>query len=300
MKLLKTLILLVLIAIIFLPGCIDDDRSGCPVDNNLALTFSYLNFAEHIGRVTVAVYDSEDHLAECLQVEKSSLDIFQGIRLNLPSGSYTAVCWGNAFNNTQIDGLAQGDDLSFQRTANPGYFSSTLITTNDSLYYGMHRFTVNPGTTTNQTITFTPAYIRLIIQIKGLTSTAVDAPTAGYPYIKVNNLAPAYDYTMVTQGDLTTYYPATIVDSSNKLAQTSCNVLRFGKENSITIDVVENQSTNTVLHRLDLQSFIIANNIEITNGKEVVIPILISFEAGVTVTKIDGWGDTPVEPKPQL
>lgn len=300
MKLLKTLSLLVLSASVFLTGCIDDDRSGCPPDKNLALTFSYLNFAEHISRVTVAIYDSEDRLSECLQVEKSSLDVLQGIRLNLPSGSYTAVCWGNTFSNTQINGLAQGDNLSLQRIANPGYFSSTTITTNDSLYYGMHRFTVSPGTTTNETISFTPAYIRLIIQVKGLASTAVGAPSSDYPYIKVNNLTPAYDYTMVTQGDPTIYYPAVTVDPANKQAQATCDVLRFKPANPITIDVVENITTKTVLHTVNLQTFIAANAIPITDGKEVVIPILITFSGGVGVeTLINGWGDTPVDPKPQ-
>lgn len=299
MKLLKTLSLLVLPVSVLFSGCIDDDRNDCPPDHNVVLTFSYPDFAEHIGCVTAAVYDSQSLLVECIQAEKTSLDIFQGIRLGLPAGDYTAVCWGNTFSNTQINGLMPGNGLLMQKVASPGYFSSTPVITNDSLYYGIRRFTVNQNTTTNETIAFTPAYIRLIIQIKGLGNTATGAPSSGYPYIKVNNLAPSYDYTMVAQGNLTTYYPFITVDPARMLVQSTCNILRFNEENPITIEVVENHTDNTVLHTVDLQSFIAANSIKIIEGKEVVIPILISFETGVTVTLIEGWSNTPVNPEPQ-
>ncbi|GAB6124287.1 FimB/Mfa2 family fimbrial subunit [Dysgonomonas termitidis] len=294
MKQLKTLILLV--ASVFFTGCIGDDLSDCPPDENLTLAFTYLNFPDHISRVTVAIYNPNGKLVETVQVDKDDLDAFQGVRLYLPADDYTAVCWGNAFDNTQINGLTKGADLSRHEVANPGYFNSARIPTNDALYYGTHTFTVKPNTANSETVPFTPAYIRLIIQVKGLASTDAGAPTSGYPYIRVNNLVPAYDYNMVTHGNPTTYYPPVTVDTGNKQAQATCDVLRFTADNPITIDVLDNSTDNTVLHTVNLQQFIADNNIVIADGKEVTIPILISFEGNVViVTLLENWGNIPVD-----
>ncbi|MBF0647874.1 FimB/Mfa2 family fimbrial subunit [Dysgonomonas sp. GY75] len=295
MKQLKTLILLV--ASVFFTGCIGEDLSDCLPDQNLTLAFTSLNFSDKISRVTVAIYDQNGKLAETVQVEKADLDAFQGVRLYLPAGDYTAVCWANAFDNTQINGLSMGAGLNEQEVAHPGYFNSARIPTNDALYYGIHTFTVKQDAASSETVAFTPAYIRFVIQIKGLASTAKSEPSSGYPYIRVNNLVPAYDYNMVTHGSPTTYYPPLTVDTGNKLAQALCNVLRFGAVNPVTIDVLDNSTDNTVLHTVNLQQFIEDNNIVIADGKEVTIPVLISFEGNtVIVTPIDNWGNIPVSP----
>ncbi|MFC4677189.1 FimB/Mfa2 family fimbrial subunit, partial [Dysgonomonas termitidis] len=290
---LKTLILLV--ASVFFTGCIGDELVDCPPDENLTLAFSYLDFPDHIDRVTVAIYDPSGKLVETVQVDKNDLDAFRGVGLYLPAGDYTAVCWGNAFDNTQINGLSNGAGLTAHEVAHPGYFNSARIPTNDALYYGKHTFTVKPGTANNETVPFTPAYIRLIIQAKGLPSTAAGAPPSGYPYIRVNNLVPAYDYNMVTHGDPTTYYPPVTVDTGNKQAEATCDVLRFRADNPITIDVLDNSTDNTVLHTVNLKQFIADNNIVIADGKEVTIPIEISFEGKVViVTLLENWGNIPV------
>lgn len=301
MKLLKNICLLVLSTSLLFSGCIGDDRSGCPPDNNLALVFSYLNFPQHINHVTVGIYDTNGLLVSSVQAEKSRLDIFQGMQLSLPTGSYTAVCWGNAFDNTQIKGLTTGESISRHEVAHPGYFTPAPIPTNDSLYYGITNFTIREYTTLNETVTFTPAYIRLVIQVNGLASTAVGMPAADYPYVKVDNLVPAYDFMMVTHGDPVTYYPAVLVDVAQRRAEAVCDVLRFSENNPITIEVVENSTTNAILHTLNLQSFIAANNISIEDGREMLIPIKITFDAGMNVTVgiIESWGGIPVDPQPQ-
>lgn len=299
MKLLKILSLLTLSVSIFLTGCIYDDQEDCPPYNNLSLMFIYPNFDEHINRVTVGIYDAENQLAKSIQVEKNSLETFKGVQLHLPSGDYTAVCWGNAFSNTQINGLIPGDNLSMHRVAHPGYFSSTPIPTNDSLYYGTHHFTIDQNKSTEEPVIFTPAYIRLIIQVKGLSVMATAASSSDYPYIRINNLVPSYNYEMLAQGDLTTYYPAMTVDVVNRVAEMTCDILRFENENPITIDVVENKRTNSLLHSIDLKSFMRSHSINIVAGKEIVIPILITFDKNVNVTLIKEWIDVPTDPTPQ-
>lgn len=300
MNLLKTLCLFVLSAALFLSGCVGEDMSDCPPDNNLTLLFQYPNFPDRISRVNVAIYDEDDMLVETRQVEKSELDILQGIRLNLPTGNYKAVCWGNAFNDTQIEGFIAGDKLDLHEVAHPGYFTPARIPTNDALYYGIHTFTIIKNTETTETVDFTPAHISLVIQIEGLQSLTEGAPAADLPYIKVNNLVPAYDYKMVTHGDLTTYYPTMTLISGKDLGESQLDVLRFGEKNPITIDVIENNSTNTILHTVNLEDFIAANNIKIEDGKEIIIPILISFFGEVYVTLIEDWEEQPVNPIPQV
>ncbi|WP_101690334.1 FimB/Mfa2 family fimbrial subunit [Dysgonomonas massiliensis] len=300
MNLLKTLCLFVLSAALFLSGCVGEDMSDCPPDNNLTLLFQYPNFPDHISRVNVAIYDENDVLVEIRQVEKSELDILQGIRLNLSEGAYKAVCWGNAFDNTQIEGFTSGSMLDLHEVAHPGYFVPARIPTNDALYYGIHTFTIIKNTETTETVDFTPAHISLVIQIEGLQSLTEGAPIADLPYIKVNNLAPAYDYKMVTHGDLTTYYPTMALLSDKKLGESQLDVLRFREKNPITIDVIENNTTNKILHTVKLQDFIAANDIKIEDGKEVVIPILISFFGEVSVTIIEDWKEQPVNPVPQV
>ena len=302
MKQLKTLLLSALSLSFGLVGCIGDEMSDCPPDNsNFSLAFYYPDFPEHISRVTVGIYNANGLLADARQVEKNELDIYRGINLNLSGGSYTAICWGNASDNTLINGLYPGGYLSMHEVAHPGYFTATPIPTNDTLYYGIHTFSIHTGKTTNDTVNFIPAHIRLIVQIKGLASIQDGAPPADYPYIRVNNLAPAYDYKMTTHGSPTTYYPPVTVDTQNELAEAACYVLRFKEINPITIEVVENHTTNTILHTVDLQSFIADNGIVIEEGKETVIPILITFDGklNVTVIEIEAWKNIPVDPVPQ-
>lgn len=302
MKLLKHIGLFILSLPLLLSGCIDDDLSNCPSDNNLILSFAYLNFPQYIKHVTVGVYDSNGQLVSYRQIEKPDLDILQGMQLDLSTGDYTVVCWGNALNNTQINGLTTGAPISRQEIAHPGYFNSNPITTNDALYYGVHTFTVHPNTTTNETVLFTPAHIRLVVQLKGLTSTKQGAPQADYPYIKVNNLEPAYDYTMASHGGPSTYYPAITVDPSKTQTESIFDVLRFKETTPITIEVLENNTTHNILHTLNLQAFIADNNIKIEEGKEVIIPIEITFDENMNVTMvttIENWGEIPVSPQPQ-
>lgn len=298
MNLLKTLCLFVLSASLFLTGCMGEDTSDCPPENNLTLLFQYPNFPDHIGRVNVAIYNDKDILVEIRQVEESELAILQGALFNLPEGDYKAVCWGNAFDNTQINGFAANEELIDQEIAHPGYFTSTRIPTNDALYYGTHNFTIIKDTETTEIVNFTPAHIRLVIQVEGLSSI-LEGVSADYPYLKVNNLAPAYDYNMVTHGSLTTYYPTLNVRPADKLAESQLDELRFGEKNPITIDVIENNTTNAVLYTVNLEEFIANNGIKIEEGKEVVIPILISFYSEVTVTIIEDWKEQPVNPVPQ-
>lgn len=304
MKMMKRLHLITLCASLLFTGCLGENRNDCPPEDNLTLAFTYPDFHERISCVTVGIYNNATGLLEVTKrVAKSDLELFQGTRLMLRGGDYTAIYWGNDLDNNRIDGFAVGDSLIAQEVANPGYFTSDSISTNDALYYGAHSFTKHENVSEYETVELIPAYIKLIIQIEGLSSISQELPDGNYPYIKVNNLLPAYNYNMVPRGDPVTYYPNVTVDTANRLAEAQLNVLRFEADNPVTIDVVENKTTDKVLHTVHLCDFIVENKIEIVDGKEVAIPLLIHFggdnETIVTVTVIDGWGVLPVDPIPQ-
>jgi len=99
MKLLKIVPLVILL---LLTGCVDENTDHCPPTMMASLTFSYLDFPEHIHRVNVGIFDKDGKFVESKLVDSQDLEKFQGVYLDLPAGEYTAVCWGNAFENTHI------------------------------------------------------------------------------------------------------------------------------------------------------------------------------------------------------
>ena len=109
-------------------GCINEDMSDCPPPFNAELTFSYLGdgqdaamFSRVIDGVTLFVFDRAGG-QNVLQktIGKADLNRFQGTQLYLPAGDYRIVCWGNAFDDTELAPVAGSP---------PTITSITVITT---------------------------------------------------------------------------------------------------------------------------------------------------------------------------
>lgn len=296
MKLQQIISLVVLSVSILLNSCIHENISDCPQEESVRLSFNYPNFDEHINQVRVLIYNESGLVVQEHEVKKESLSHFAGIGLNLLPGNYKALCWANAQENTQIKGSDKKSHLSALQVAHPSYFGAQeTYQTNDPLYYGSQNFSVLNNTSNQATVTFKPAYIRLVIEVLGLTLPNLPEDMSQYPYIRVNNLAPAYDYTMTPQGSLTTYHPPLVFNSQQKKIQSICNVLRFKQKNPITIELINNTTPNSVLHRLSLEEFIQQENITISSDQEITIPIRITFNSNgvITVVVIQNWQNTP-------
>ena len=198
-KLSKTLCILITLA---LPaGCINEDMSDCPPPYNTELTFSYSGdrqepamFSRMIDGVTLVVFDragGERVLDKT--VVKADLNRFQGTELYLPAGDYRIVCWGNAFDDTEL----LSGSLSESRVHAPAYGKGKKIATNDHLYYGECDITV--PTTVNASgkvtgdIPFRSAHIDMRIYIKGVNGPS--DPSA-WPELEIGNLMPQYDIRM--------------------------------------------------------------------------------------------------------
>jgi hypothetical protein len=304
--------MLTAIAALLFTGCeIGEDLSNCPPDQNTVLVFSYLNvpnpdpddddsvsFPDNIGQVTTGIFDSEGNF-----VLEKIMKTPQDVTLALPPGTYTAVCWGNAFHDTKIDGFAEGCNMGQGRVYHPNYNGAltyapgNAIPTNDSLYYGKVTFTKVQYQDLRVPVLFKPAHIKLKVTVLELPNTKAETLPQDYPVIRIGNLKAAYDFDMKILGDFVDYYPQVVVDTKNKTASARCDVLRFGNDNPVTIDVIDNAGDDTALYSLDLEKFIKDNNIAIVDGEEARISIQISFVDvnDITVTLV-GWESAPVTP----
>lgn len=295
MKLFKT-ILITLLSAFLLVSCIGDDYSICV--RSYTLRFDYPAFPDYIHKVNVGIFDADGMFVTSQEVDKQALSSFQGAKFNLTGGNYTAVCWGNAFDHTQIDGLADATHISAGMLAHPHHYTSQPIPANDSLYYGKLSFAIPEiKHELEDTVRFVPAHITLQIQVKGLSNTATGTPPADYPFVRINNLLPTYDFDMQTLGNPVCYYPTIAVEPADKLATSWVDVLRFDNDTPATIDVVENAHTKKILYTLNLRDFMLANSIDIVHGQKVTIPIFISFFDGNVTVTLSGWGGTPIDPE---
>lgn len=297
MKLIKAILLTILTT--SFAGCINEDSSNCKDCDNIAFNFDYHNFPEKIIRVNIGFFDANGNLVESRQVDKNELADFQGVKTDLEPGSYTAICWGNAFEKTFIRGFGSDSKLKDGLVTHPYLGLSQPITGNDSLFYASLKFNIPESGGYTGDIKFKMAYIRFKICVQGLYSTSIGEPPVNYPYIRINDLKPVYDFEMQAIGNPVSYYPQVVVDTEERKAMSQCDVFRFKQDNDITIDILNNITENKVIHTVDVKQFINENNIVITDDNEVVIPILITFdEEGASITiKVSKWEENIIIPE---
>lgn len=299
MKLFRSTIV-ILTTVLFFAGCISEDRSECVDCNGIVFNFDYLNFPQKITSVNIGFFDSQGVLVESRLVEKGGLNEFQGVKTGLEPGNYTAICWGNAFNKTRINGFGIDAKLENGTVTHPNMGTSLPITGNDSLFYGKLEFVIPDSREFTGNINFNTAYIRIKTCVQGLYSTSEGQPSANYPIIRINNLKPVYDFDRKTHGEPVSYFPQIVVNPSERKAMAQCDVFRFDQANDVTIDILDNAYNNTVLFTVNIETFLKENNITITDVNEVEIPILVTIdENGVDVTiSVSKWEENIIIPEP--
>lgn len=294
MKLLKARSILILL--VFLSGCIGDNMDDCPPLNNVVLHFNYPDFPDHINRVNVGIFDGDGMYVLNQQVDKEDLENFQGAVLTLNTGEYTAVCWGNAFDDTRITCFESNSSMHDGEVSHPNHGTFSQIPTHDSLYYGKIDFAIKSRNKVDHTVDFKPAHIKVHVYVKGLAALSTSLLPANYPVIRLNNLDPVCDFNMLTAGESTSYYPTVTHIEKEKMVAAYCNTLRFETENPITIDVLDNAIGNNILCTVELQKFMADNSIAVVDGEELTIPIMILFKNGTVTVQLLKWAEVPVEP----
>ena len=151
-------IILYILLLATVTGCIKEDLDDCET----TLYFSYLGdgikeiFPQKIDKVDMYVYNQDNVCIQKAVLNKNELNRQRGTTLNLPSGQYHIVCWGNSLNDTRIN---DGSTLQNSIVGAPHYFTKELISTNDSLYFGERKITIaNEGYKTD-TVFFGSAHI---------------------------------------------------------------------------------------------------------------------------------------------
>lgn len=139
-----------------LTGCFAEDYTYCPpeVGNNVTLNFSLTDqgtradvFLDNVSSVVTAVYNEEGDLVQQITTTTSHHRDFQGVKMNLPVGTYRVVGWGNSGVNTEHINLDRHyfDDGAYAHISYSGMGSGGTVSHGDDLYYAPN--TVNNGAT---------------------------------------------------------------------------------------------------------------------------------------------------------
>jgi hypothetical protein len=295
MKLQKTIFSFVLSAALF-TSCIDEDLSVCGGDVVLRFDYPYngfVDFNSRVRRVNVGIYGADGVLVERRQLETEDLEAFRGMKTNLPVGDYTAVCWGNAYDNTTID-------WDKQRVYHPHLTeANTPIMSDDDLTYGATKFSVTTQEGTD-TVHFEPAHIKFEIAVKDMPNVTASTTKGELPYyINIDGLHnEVYDFDMnLVQDDDRTYLPDPVEFPVVGTMIMYPNIHRTTNQNPITINLIQ-KSTRVTVKSVSLEDFIAENpEYTIVPKKELTIKITFDFdkEAQVTVYPV-AWNKVDVLP----
>jgi hypothetical protein len=309
MNLQKTISLLIASFAWLFTGCIDDDLSHCdsPTSADVVLCFDYpgnepATFPDRISRVNIGIYGGDGILVESKQIEKESLDSLQGAQFNLPYGDYTAICWGNVYTRTNLEGFSPNAFINDENVYHHDIFkkSVTAIVDDDSLFYGKSTFRVPSGKSMPDIINFVPAHINFEISVLRLKNLGIASLTDdAIPYIRLNNLSEVYGADMNDlNSDKVSFYPAGVINTINDLLITRTTVHRLANDSPVTIDLVENRTSDKILKRILLNQFLIENpQYAIIPGKErtIYLTFYIGDDVSITIYPYP-WNKIPVTP----
>ncbi|MDR0893219.1 MAG: FimB/Mfa2 family fimbrial subunit [Mediterranea sp.] len=299
MNLHKAIFSWVLFSIVLLSSCIDESLDGCYGEVTLRFDYPYnpgVGFSDRVSRVNIGIYGAAGEQVGTMQIEKNSLNAFQGFKTRLPEGEYTAICWGNAYANTYID--QTGKQVRHPDLLNP----DAQIATDDSLAYGRVDFEVVYGDDNEATVHFEPAVIYLEIAVVGVPvhpDGTLDEAHA--PYICLDNLeTEIYDFDMNdADTERRTFYPAMqAFDAGNRLMVMRTAVHRMNNDNPVVVDLMSNHTTSTLLKRVALKD-LIADNPAYSIVAQKELTIYITYVMGISADVIvhpKPWQVLPVQP----
>lgn len=279
----KKKLLLWPVALFLFAGCISDELEGCI---NTDLYFEYPDFPARIERVHVSFFDEQGHSVRHHLVEQAALRSFQGVRTLLNPGEYTVVCWGNANENTRLEGFDADCHIDNYSLFHSAHEKSATITTSDSLFHHISSLSIPEGGK-RDTLHFAPAHIRLQVVTVGFETNN---------YIRINNLQTVYNGRCTPGGNPVSYYPVCRAGTEEKRLEALCDVLRFTTNNTIEVEILEHE-TNAQIYLLRMQEYLLQNNIQIEEGKEYHLIITIRYNDGNITVDINQWGGKPVEPE---
>lgn len=300
-----------MLMLLFLPGCIMDDMSDCPV---VVLEFSYPDskgadqFKDKIGSVVVGVFEKSGRLIHSQTIGKAALERSQKYRFMVPEGDYRVVCWGNLSEYSKLSPMRYGvllsdsyltlDARSPKRGSDPVMYAPRPASQTRADETGDAFLLTVPYTgTVEKTIDFTSAHTDFSIIVKGLADIDGDAA----PEVAITGLPTGYDFDMKAFGNTETYRDNTRYTNTAKGPEAWGRIYtgNFAEGDPVTVGLYSG-ADGRVLKTVNLSEYLAEDEIDFFKLRERSVTIIFKFEEGkeVDVTiSLSPWTGEDVSPE---
>ena len=270
-----------------LTGCIREDRSDCTCD--VLLSFIYMGdgdddiFPEKIDQVNMYVYSAADNsLAGEYVFDKDALTAEQGAHLHLFPGNYRIVCWGNMFENTQVE-----KTYSEAKVAEPVWFKSDSYTGTDPLYFSDVEISVPEALQdVTETCEFESSHIDMYVKLKGFKGAM--GQSGEEVAVNVSHTGcPAYtDFFNVPAAEKCEVMPEIMDDPEDEDSYImQYNVLRFTEDEATSL-ILTNSADGNEIYTVSIPDFIDRYEVEVDGKQEAAVAIQITLgPVGVEVVE---------------
>ena len=270
-----------------LTGCIREDRSDCTCD--VLLSFIYMGdgdddiFPEKIDQVNMYVYSAADNsLAGEYVFDKDALTAEQGAHLHLFPGNYRIVCWGNMFENTQVE-----KTYSEAKVAEPVWFKSDSYTGTDPLYFSDVEISVPESLQdVTETCEFESSHIDMYVKLKGFKGAM--GQSGEEVAVNVSHTGcPAYtDFLNVPAAEKCEVMPEIMDDPEDEDSYImQYNVLRFTEDEATSL-ILTNSADGNEIYTVSIPDFIDRYEVEVDGKQEAAVAIQITLgPVGVEVVE---------------
>ena len=299
----KILYMYLLASVVLLASCIKEDYADC---ERCTLTFSYLGdgtwdvFPEHITRVSLYVFNSEDRLVQTKLIEQNELKEYQGAKFMLTGGIYRFVALGNANTEqaTAVYNLNSGK-MSEIICRHPDCTTSE-VEGNDPLYLGSKVVEVPNDINFSTKIRLYSSHQKVSVTVKGYIGDEAQgttrAATSSDLVLRLTNVSSELDFYQedsaaadqnLASGALVTYSPLLALDKKSGWYEASFNILRHTVQSPMEVEIIE-RATSRTLCKVSLKEFLEEFYEVDATKQEAEIPIIVEFTTSVTVT-IPSW-----------
>lgn len=279
---------------ILFSGCIKEELDDCPPDYNLTVTFRFTDgngvgvFPQYVHTVDLFLYDKGGLFLSRHTIDQTSLDQFQGAKLNLMPGEYTIVCWANLSTLTTINANLQ--------TLVHADMEKGISSDGDPMHYAPQTTLTIPTTgTVEKSIDFCCAHRTVEVFVKGFT----DTPATILPQVELTQIPRGYDFSMNTLNGNNMCYAQRAVEAtlpSGLIAATRFHTPHFNMEDPIQI-YIKKPSNEQTLYTVNLNDFLRDNGMTLGDTPQDTIQVMIEFmETNVKVT-MPLWDGNDVEPE---
>ena len=270
-----------------LTGCIREDRSDCTCD--VLLSFIYMGdgdddiFPEKIDQVNMYVYSAADNsLVGEYVFDKDALTAEQGAHLHLFPGNYRIVCWGNMFENTQVE-----KTYSEAKVAEPVWFKSDSYTGTDPLYFSDVEISVPESLQdVTETCEFESSHIDMYVKLKGFKGAM--GQSGEEVAVNVSHTGcPAYtDFFNVPAAEKCEVMPEIMDDPEDEDSYImQYNVLRFTEDEATSL-ILTNSADGNEIYTVSIPDFIDRYEVEVDGKQEAAVAIQITLgPVGVEVVE---------------